>query len=242
MTETLAIIPARYGSTRLHGKPLIKLCGKELILWVWEGVRQSSLVDRVVVATDCGHIVRLIEKAGGEAIMTPSELPTGSDRAAWVAERNPSRFVLNVQGDDPMVTAAMIDPMVSVLKEEPEVRLAVLAKRIDSAQEVERDSIVKMVFDANWRALYFSRSPIPFAREEAVYYKHVGPYAWRREALLEFAACARTPLEKSESLEMLRVLESGHVIRCVETDVDTVEIDTPEDVADFERIMTGRWN
>ena len=237
MTETLAVIPARYGSTRLPGKPLLKLRGKELVLWVWEGARQSALVDRVIVATDSEDIVKLIEKAGGEAVMTPSELPTGSDRVAWVAERNPSRFVLNVQGDDPMVSSAMIDPMITVLKEEPQVNLVVMAKRIDDESEVGRDSVVKVVFDAKGRALYFSRSPIPFAREEAVYYKHVGPYAWRREALFEFASWRRTPLEKSESLEMLRVLENGRVIRCVETDVDTVEIDTPEDVACFERLV-----
>ena len=240
MTETLAVIPARYASTRLPGKPLLKLCGKELVLWVWEGARQSALVDRVVVATDCDDIVKLIERAGGEAMMTPSELPTGSDRVAWVAERVESRFVLNVQGDDPMVTPAMIDPMITVLREEPEVNLAVLAKRIENAEEVGRDSIVKMVFDVKGRALYFSRSPIPFAREEAVYYKHVGPYAWRREALFDFASRRRTPLEIAESLEMLRVLENGSVIRCIETDVDTVEIDTPEDVECFERIMSGR--
>ncbi|MDR2175716.1 MAG: 3-deoxy-manno-octulosonate cytidylyltransferase [Synergistaceae bacterium] len=233
--ETLAVIPARYGSTRLPGKPLLKLCGKELVLWVWEGVKRSS-ADRVVVATDHPDIARLIETAGGEAMMTPSDLPTGNDRVAFAAERIPSRFVLNVQGDDPMASPATIEPMLDALRRAPDTRLAVLAKRIDDPEEAGRNSIVKMVFDRNGRALYFSRSPIPFSgNPAAARFKHVGPYAWRREALFEFASQPQTPLEKAESLEMLRVLENGGVIRCIETDVDAVEIDTPEDIAIFER-------
>jgi 3-deoxy-manno-octulosonate cytidylyltransferase (CMP-KDO synthetase) len=236
--ETLAVIPARYGSTRLPGKPLLKLCGKELVLWVWEGVTRSS-ADRVVVATDHPDIARLIETAGGEAMMTPSNLPTGNDRVAFVAERIPSRFVLNVQGDDPMASPATIEPMLEALRRTPDTRLAVLAKRIDNLEEADRNSVVKMVFDRNGRALYFSRSPIPFSGDPATpRFKHVGPYAWRREALFEFASQPQTPLEKAESLEMLRVLENGGVIRCIETDIDAVEIDTPEDVAIFERLIS----
>jgi 3-deoxy-manno-octulosonate cytidylyltransferase (CMP-KDO synthetase) len=235
--ETLAVIPARYGSVRLPGKPLLKLLGRELVLRVWEGVKGSA-ADRVIVATDHEEIARLVESEGGEAMMTPSELPTGNDRVAFVAERVPSRFVLNVQGDDPMVTPAMIDPMLDALRRVPDTRLAVLAKRVERPEEAERDSVVKMVFDRNGRALYFSRSPIPFQRTPAVLYKHIGPYAWRRDALFEFASQPQTPLEKAESLEMLRVLENGGVIRCIETDADTVEIDTPEDVALFERLMS----
>jgi 3-deoxy-manno-octulosonate cytidylyltransferase (CMP-KDO synthetase) len=233
--ETLAVIPARYGSTRLPGKPLLKLRGKELVLWVWEGVRRSA-ADRVIVATDHADIVRVVEAAGGEAMMTPSALPTGNDRVAFVAELIPSRFVLNVQGDDPMASPATIDPMLDALRRDPDTRLAVLAKRIDNPEETERNSIVKMVFDRSGRALYFSRSPIPFSvGPDAVRFKHVGPYAWRRDALFEFASQPQTPLEKAESLEMLRVLENGGVIRCIETDLDAIEIDTPEDAALFER-------
>jgi 3-deoxy-manno-octulosonate cytidylyltransferase (CMP-KDO synthetase) len=236
--ETLAVIPARYGSTRLPGKPLLKLCGKELVLWVWEGVKRSA-ADRVIVATDHTDIACLIEEAGGEAMMTPSSLPTGSDRVAYVAERIPSQFVLNVQGDDPMASPATIDPMLDALRRSPDTQLAVLAKRIENPEEAERNSIVKMVFDRGGRALYFSRSPIPFSGNPAVgRFKHVGPYAWRRDARFEFASQPQTPLEKAESLEMLRVLENGGVIRCIETSVDAVEIDTPEDVALFERLMS----
>jgi 3-deoxy-manno-octulosonate cytidylyltransferase (CMP-KDO synthetase) len=232
--QTLAVIPARLRSVRLPEKPLIKLGGRELVLWVWEGVNESRKVDRVIVATDDQKIASLVERAGGEAIMTP-DAPTGNDRVAYVARQIPSRFVLNVQGDDPMVSAAVIDPMIDALAAHPEINLAVLAKKIDDPTEIAKDSIVKMVFDQSGRALYFSRSPIPFARNGLPdYYKHIGPYAWRRDALLEFAACPQTPLERCESLEMLRLLERGRSIMCIKTAADSIEIDTPDDVRAFE--------
>jgi 3-deoxy-manno-octulosonate cytidylyltransferase (CMP-KDO synthetase) len=215
----------------------VKLHGKELILWVWEGVKRSS-ADRVIVATDHPDIARLVEAAGGEAAMTPSDLPTGSDRVAFVAENIPSRFVLNVQGDDPMASPATIEPMLDALRRSSDIQLAVLTKRIENPEDANRKSIVKMVFDQSGRALYFSRSPIPFSNDPAVTrFKHLGPYAWRRDALFQFASQPQTPLEKAESLEMLRVLENGGAIRCIETDVNAVNIDTPEDVAIFERVM-----
>ncbi|MDR2527410.1 MAG: 3-deoxy-manno-octulosonate cytidylyltransferase [Synergistaceae bacterium] len=238
MINALAVIPARYGSARLPGKPLLKLLDKELVLWVWEGAKKSASIDQVVVATDCEVIASLVEKAGGEAMMTPSELATGGDRVAFVAKRIPSRFVLNVQCDDPMISPGMIDPMVEALKKDPTINLAVLAKRIEDPDEAAQESTVKMVFDEKGRALYFSRLPVPFSNNVGIVrFKHIGPYAWRREALFDFASRSRTPLEKAESLEMLRVLETGGVIRCIETNFDTVEIDTPEDVEKFEKIF-----
>jgi 3-deoxy-manno-octulosonate cytidylyltransferase (CMP-KDO synthetase) len=239
MLETLAVIPARYGSTRLPGKPLAKLCGKELILRVWEGAMRSAYIDRLVVATDHDGIAAIVEQAGGEVMMTPSELATGNDRVAWVAERVPSQFVLNIQGDNPMVVPEMLDPLVLALRNDANVTLAVPAKRIENPDELERNSVVKMVFDESGRALYFSRSVIPFSSNpETVRFKHIGIYAWRRDALFEFASWPRTSLEKAESLEMLRLLEKGGIIRCVETNVETIEIDTPEDVARYERFIS----
>lgn len=241
MIDVLAVIPARLASTRLPEKPLLKLGGRELVLRVLDGVRESARVDRVIVATDDERIVRVVERAGGEAMMTPSYLPTGNDRVAHVAREIPSRFVINVQGDDPTSCAAQIDPMIDALAVDETVNLVVLAKQIDvlsAPDEIARDSIVKMVFDETGRALYFSRSPIPFARNPgAVYYKHIGPYAWRRDALFEFASWEQTPLERAESLEMLRLLEKGRTIRCIETKTDSIEIDTREDVILFENSL-----
>jgi 3-deoxy-manno-octulosonate cytidylyltransferase (CMP-KDO synthetase) len=242
MIETLAVIPARIHSSRLPEKPLLKLKGRELVLWVWDGVSGSRKADRVIVATDDLRIAETVERAGGEAMMTP-DMPTGSDRVAYVAQRIPSRFVLNVQGDDPMVTASVIDPMIDALSEDSGINLAVLAKKIDDRDEIERESIVKMVFDQNRRALYFSRSPIPFQRNPGgCCYKHIGPYAWRREALFEFASWPQTPLERCESLEMLRLLENGRAIKCIETEADSIEIDTPDDVRAFERYIELKEN
>ncbi|MDR3332097.1 MAG: 3-deoxy-manno-octulosonate cytidylyltransferase [Synergistaceae bacterium] len=236
--DTLAVIPARLNSTRLPKKPLLKLGGRELVLWVLDGVRQSRLVDRVIVATDDESVASVIRSAGGEAMMTPSDLPTGSDRVAYVANLIPSRIVLNVQGDDPMVSAAVIDPMVGALSSDPEVELVVLAKKIENRDEIKRDSIVKIVFDINHKALYFSRSPIPYERAPGTeYFKHIGPYAWRRDALFEFASWPQGPLEKAESLEMLRMLERGRTIECIETDDDSIEIDTPDDVRMFDEAI-----
>jgi 3-deoxy-manno-octulosonate cytidylyltransferase (CMP-KDO synthetase) len=147
---------------------------------------------------------------------------------------------VNVQGDNPLVTPELLDPLIAALRTDPEVRLAVPAKRMERAEEAEKNSVVKMVFDENGRALYFSRSLIPFSKDpSAVRFKHIGIYAWRRDALFEFASWPQSAIEKMESLEMLRLLEKGGVIRCIETDADAIEIDTPEDVARFEAFMAG---
>ena len=238
--ETLAVIPARFASTRLPGKPLVEICGVPLILRVLRGVKKCSCVDRVIVATDDERIASLVEADGGTAMMTPEDLPSGGDRVAWVAQRIPSRIVLNVQGDDPLVGPDMIEPLISALKEDDQTRLALLVKKIERAEEVEDPNIVKAVFDKKGRALYFSRSPIPHPRKAgAVWYKHIGPYAWQRDFLLEFSRLPQTPLEQAESLEMLRVLERGHAIRCVPAPRDTIEIDTPDDVKRLEAFLAG---
>lgn len=235
--NTLAVIPARYASTRLPGKPLIPVAGVPLVLRVLEQVRKCDSVDRIIVATDDNRIADVVENAGGETLLTPSELPSGGDRVAWVSERIPSKIVLNIQVDDPLVGPDMIDPLVAAILDEG-AALALLAKRIENEQEIESPNIVKMVFDKNQRALYFSRSPIPYPRTPgAAYYKHIGPYAWKREFLLQFSSWSQTPLETAESLEMLRVLENGYPIRCIPVARDTIEIDTPEDVAAFEALI-----
>lgn len=238
--NALAVIPARYASTRLPGKPLLPVAGVPLVLRVLEQVQKCSGVDRIIVATDDQRIADVVENAGAEALLTPPELPSGGDRVAWVSERIPSKIVLNIQVDDPLVGPDMIDPLIAALSDEG-TALALLAKRIENEREIESPNIVKMVFDKNQRALYFSRSPIPYPRTSgAAYYKHIGPYAWKREFLLQFSGWNQTPLEKSESLEMLRVLENGYSIRCIPVGRDTIEIDTLEDVAACEALLSGR--
>ncbi|ACZ19514.1 3-deoxy-manno-octulosonate cytidylyltransferase [Thermanaerovibrio acidaminovorans] len=241
MAGVLAVIPARYGSTRLRAKALMRIGGRTLVERVLAGV-VGSPVDRVIVATDHEEIARVVRSAGGEAWMTPPELPSGTDRVAYVARQLPEyHLVLNVQGDDPLVGPDMIGSLVEALEGDPSCQLAVLAKRIEREEEVSSPSVVKMVFDLNMRALYFSRSPIPYPRNRNDrWYKHIGPYAYRRSLLMEFASWEVTPLERVESLEMLRVLEMGRSIKCVITERDTIEIDTEEDVRALEEYLRDR--
>lgn len=237
--KTLAVIPARYASTRLPGKPLIKIGGVPLVVRVLKQVQKCSAVDRTIVATDDERIAEVVRAHGGEAAMTPSDLPSGGDRVAYVARGISCDYVVNVQGDDPLVGSDMIDPLISALEESGGTKLALLAKLIENPDEVDCKDVVKMVFDGRGRGLYFSRSPIPYPRNSGgVWYKHIGPYAWRRDFLLEFSSWRQTPLEKTESLEMLRVLEMGYSIRCVKTERDVIEIDTPADLERLERFLT----
>lgn len=241
--KTLAVIPARYSSTRLPGKPLIEIAGVPLVMRVLNNVSACASVDRVIVATDDERIADLVTSHGAEAMMTPADLPSGGDRVAYVARRVPSDYVLNVQVDDPLVGADMIEPLVAALDADKSVMLALLVKQIEKPDEVSANNIVKAVFDMSGRALYFSRSPIPYPRNSGgVWYKHIGPYGWRRDFLLEFANTPQTPLEKTESLEMLRVIERGHAIQCVKAPRDTIEIDTPDDLKKIEAYLAARKN
>jgi len=233
--KTLAVIPARYASSRLPGKALIPIAGVPLVIRVLSNVQKCKTIDKVVVATDDSRIADAVMEYGGEVIMTPADLPSGGDRVAWVSREIPSEFVLNVQVDDPLVNSKMIDPLVVELERDSSIMLALLAKRIEKMEEVVAESCVKMVFDKDGRAMYFSRSPIPYPiKEDGIWFKHIGPYAWRRDFLLEFSSWEQTPLEKAESLEMLRVLEKGYSIKCVLTENDTIEIDTPRDLEKIE--------
>lgn len=241
--KTLAVIPARFASTRLPGKPLVTIAGVPLVVRVLKNVSKCRSVDRVVVATDDERIAALVRENGGEAMMTPPDLPSGGDRVAWAAERIPSEYVINVQVDDPLIGSDMIDPLIDVLSSAPDVSLALLAKKIERDEEITSPDIVKMVFDKNGKGLYFSRSPIPFPRtSNGTWYKHIGPYAWRRDFLLDFSKWEQTPLEKTESLEMLRVLERGHSIKCIVTERDTIEIDTQNDLLRIEEYFSGPLN
>lgn len=239
--KTLAIIPARYASSRLPGKPLIPIAGISLVIRVLTNIQKCKTVDKVVVATDDSRIADLVHLHGGDAIMTPSDLPSGGDRVAWVSKNIPSEFVLNVQVDDPLVNKDMIDPLVNALEADSSVMLALLAKKIERLEEVKAKDTVKMVFDKNGRGLYFSRSAIPYpVSEGGKWYKHIGPYGWRRDFLLDFSSWKQTPLEIAESLEMLRVLEKGYSIKCVITEQDTIEIDTPNDLVKIERYFASK--
>jgi 3-deoxy-manno-octulosonate cytidylyltransferase (CMP-KDO synthetase) len=242
----VAIIPARFASTRLPGKPLSEIHGKPMVWHVYERARAAKRIDRVVVATDDERIVRAVTTRGGEAVMTSSAHATGTDRVAEAARTLSATIVVNVQGDEPMLDPAGIDAAVAPLVEDPTLDIATLSLPLRDADEMLASSVVKVVTDKRGRALYFSRSPIPFVRgdgsattrqaaEAAVAQgltrKHVGLYAFSSAALERFAALPPTRLEQAESLEQLRALENGMSIGVAEIDgVAGVAVDTPLDL------------
>jgi 3-deoxy-manno-octulosonate cytidylyltransferase (CMP-KDO synthetase) len=241
----LAVIPARYASTRLPGKPLISIAGKPMIERVWERARQASRVSRVIVATDDERIVKAVKSFGGEAVLTRADHRSGTERVAEVAVAHPDAEILvNVQGDMPLIDPAAIDAGIEAVGGEEDVKLGTLAVPIGNPAEIMDPNVVKTVLDFDGNALYFSRAPIPWVRDRqgpvhAKHLKHVGLYVFRREALLEFATFPQGDLERIEQLEQLRWLENGYRIRVVETEYKTVEVDTPEDVRRAEQLLAG---
>lgn len=233
MPKTVAIIPARYGSTRFPGKPLADLAGKPMIQHVYERVSLAKRIDEVLVATDDDRIVRAVEAFGGTAVMT-SDHPSGTDRVAEVAADLRCDVVVNVQGDEPLIDPAMVDEVAVPLPDDAAASMVTLAARLTDEEELRSSSVVKVVTDHRGRALYFSRALIPYPRDQeaafALYRKHIGIYAYSREFVLEFAARDPSPLEKAEGLEQLRALEYGYGIHVLTTEYDAFGIDTPEDL------------
>jgi 3-deoxy-manno-octulosonate cytidylyltransferase (CMP-KDO synthetase) len=237
--EVVAIIPARYASTRLPGKPLLAETGKPLIQHVVEAAGRSRLIDRAIVATDDLRILNAVRAFGGEAAMTRDDHPSGTDRVAEVAAALPTaRIIVNLQGDEPEITAEALDRVVALLDENPDSPMATLATPIHDEPIYLDPSCVKVVIAPSGRALYFSRSPIPRHRDGApsgspLGLLHLGLYAYRRDFLLRLSTLPQSPLERAEKLEQLRVLEAGYPISVGIVDEPSVGIDTPEDYRRF---------
>ena len=231
--KVLCIIPARYASTRLPGKPLRDIAGKPMIVRVYERATEAQRVHEVVVATDDERIRAAVEEHGGNAVMTRADHATGTDRLAEVAAQRPDcDLIINVQGDEPLIDPAVIDALVAPFEHDTALMMATAKTEITDAAEMENPNNVKVVTDRTGNALYFSRARIPYARNAgAKVYKHIGIYAYRRDFLLAYAKMAQTALECSESLEQLRALENGYRIRVVETDAVFIGVDTEEDLA-----------
>ena len=246
--QITAIIPARFASSRFPGKPLALLCGKPMVQWVYERTACSRLVDRVMVASDDERIVRVVRGFGGEAVMTRADHPSGTDRLAEVAACLTSDIIVNVQGDEPLIEAVMIDQAVAPLAADPSIPMGTLISPIGDGGDFLNPNVVKVVTDTQGFALYFSRAPIPHRRDPersgadaaGLFYRHIGLYVYRREFLLNFAALPPTPLEKAEKLEQLRALENGYRIRVVESDFCSHGVDTPEDLARVNEMMMGK--
>ncbi len=234
MGSIVAVIPARYESTRLPGKPLADLGGRPMIQHVYERAARARSVERVLVATDDARIRDAVARFGGEVVMTSPAHASGTDRIAEAVAGIDAEIVVNVQGDLPLLDPEMVDAAVAPLRRDPELHLATLMTPIRNAEEMRNPNVVKVVTDAKGFALYFSRSAIPHWREPgagaALGQRHLGLYVFRRDFLLTFARLAPTPLEVAEKLEQLRALENGYRIQVVEVGAAAVEVDTAADL------------
>lgn len=239
--QALGVIPARYGATRFPGKPLAQLHGKPMIQHVYERCAKATLLNRVIVATDDARIMAAVKQFGGEAAMTPSALPSGTDRVAAVARDLPFEIVINIQGDEPLMEPAMIDQVVQALLDDAQLPIATLCRRLENTEDINNPNVVKVVRGCRDNAIYFSRSPIPYRRGAAqpTYWKHLGIYGYRKTSLLQFVALAPTQLEQAEQLEQLRALEHGIRIQVLETPHDTIAVDTPDDLKRVEQTLVG---
>jgi 3-deoxy-manno-octulosonate cytidylyltransferase (CMP-KDO synthetase) len=250
--KTYAIIPSRFGSSRFPGKPLAVLAGKPLVAWVVEAVKKARGFDEVLVATDDERIVKAVEEHGGKAVMTPSELPSGTDRVACAARNFLGRdfddddILVNVQGDEPLIDPALVEQLAQKLKDDPRWSMATAVTPIRSAEDFAAKSVVKVVTDRDGGALYFSRAPIPCDRDNVpeihnpLYVRHLGIYAYRGEFLKRYIKEPPCDLEKTEKLEQLRALWMGAKIAVVRTQDEGVGVDTPEDAVRVGKILEER--
>jgi len=248
-TTVVGIIPARYGSSRLPGKPLLDLYGKPIVQHVYERARRAKLLNAVIVATDDARIAEAVHRFGGTSVMTPPDLRSGSDRVAYVAKDLQAEIVANIQGDEPLIEPEMIDETIQTLLRDDRVEVSTPVKKITSIRELKDPSVVKVALDKEGFALYFSRVAIPYFRhveQESMdltrvnnhdYYKHIGLYVYRKDFLLAFTRWGDSPLEQAEQLEQLRILEHGHRIKCVVTEFDSLSVDTPEDLERIREFM-----
>jgi len=238
--KAIGIIPARYGSKRLPGKPLAMISGKPMIQWVYEGAARSRSLDRVIVATDDVRIMRTVWKFGGEAMLTPKSLRSGTDRVAEASKKMGADIVINIQGDEPLIRADTIDKLVAAMRKDVRLLMATAAIPMKDENAAASPSVVKVVLDRSGNALYFSRSPIPFYRNERAskkFYQHLGIYAYRKNFLLKFTKWKTTALETAESLEQLRALDRGIRIKVVEVKGKSIGVDTEQDLERVKKIL-----
>jgi 3-deoxy-manno-octulosonate cytidylyltransferase (CMP-KDO synthetase) len=238
--KVLGVIPARYESTRFPGKPLALIQGKPMIQHVYRGAGESTKLYDLVVATDDKRIVEAVKQFGGKAVMTSPHHVNGTGRCTEVAALwHEIDWVINIQGDEPMISGTLIDEIIHLIEHHPAASIITLVRRMDHSNEALNPNVVKCVFDQSGKALYFSRSPIPYYRteQEKIYYQHLGIYAYKRDVLIHLNELAPTPLESAESLEQLRWLEHGLIVQTGITEYIAYGVDVPEDLHKVENMM-----
>lgn len=241
----ICVIPARYGSTRFPGKPLARIAGSPMIEWVYKRAAQVKLFEKVIVATDDPRILQTVRDFGGQAELTPAELPSGTDRVAYLARNTDADVYVNLQGDEPLIAPQLLTDVCSPYSDQA-VLMTTAVSKINSVQELTDPNLVRVVLDKQGNALYFSRAVIPYLRDETdinkwfkqhVFYKHIGIYTYRRDFLLRLSGLPQGSLEQAERLEQLRVLENGFKIKTVLTAYNSLCVDTPEDLHQVENFI-----
>jgi 3-deoxy-manno-octulosonate cytidylyltransferase (CMP-KDO synthetase) len=235
LATAIGVIPVRFGATRFPGKPLAPILGRPMVQWVYEGARASKLLSRVVIATDDERIAAAARVFGADVIMTSPDCASGTDRAAEVASASSCDFVINIQGDEPLVRGEMLDGLVRGLVESG-APMATLMARVESLELLDDPHIVKVIADGGGYALYFSRSPLPHGCSD-YFYQHIGIYGYRRDFLLGYKDLPPSRLERAEKLEQLRALENGRRIRLIEIPRPTLSVDAPADIIKVEQFL-----
>ena len=242
MSKTAIIIPARYGSKRLQGKPLLKVCNKPIIQWVWEKAIQVKSADIVIIATDNKEIYDCAKSFGANVEMTSEHHKCGSDRIVEVAEKYPElSYIINLQGDEPMINTSCVEEVIKLLKEDNNADISTLVSEIKN-EDVDDPNMVKCVKDINGYAMYFSRSKIPYERNMGItkFYKHIGIYGYKREALFKMTKFPQPEIEQAESLEQLRALYNGMKIKTSVVEYNAIGIDTIEDFNAFKKLVESK--
>lgn len=227
-------------SSRFPGKILAQISSKTMLQHVYERASMARYPTSTIIATDDERICTAARKFGASVRMTRADHPSGTDRVAEVASAENAEIVLNIQGDEPLIDPAAIDAAILPLVHDPEIVMCTLAKRIEDPSEVANPNVVKVITNHQGDAIYFSRSPIPYARDRGAmpaYFKHIGLYVYRRDFLLQYSSLPVGPLEQAERLEQLRALENGYAIRVVETEYESIGVDTPEDLERVSRLF-----
>jgi 3-deoxy-manno-octulosonate cytidylyltransferase (CMP-KDO synthetase) len=239
--KILGVIPARFASSRFPGKVLAEIAGKPMLQHVWERASMARYLPSILIATDDERVYTAARAFGAAVRMTRPDHPSGTDRVAEAASADTAEIIVNIQADEPLIDPAAIDAAILALVHDSTVEMGTLMKRIEDPVEIEDPNVVKVVTNREGDAIYFSRSPIPYTRNRAEYsmphYKHIGLYVYRRDFLLGYAALPVGPLERAEQLEQLRALENGFCIRVVETDSESLGVDTPQDLARVSRMF-----
>jgi len=242
--RVIAVIPSRWASSRFPGKPLATIAGKPMIQWVYERTSQAKKITETIVATDDERICETVKSFNGKVVMTPSDLPSGTDRVAKAVAEMDVDAVINVQGDEPLIEPQAVDLLVDTLLQDSDAPMATLARKIDDPDEMTNYNSARVIFDKNFNALYFCRLPLPFVRDikdsrewikHFPYFDHIGIYAYRKDFLMNYSKLSYSALEHAEKLEQLRALENGYKIKVGIGDFNPICVDVPEDVARVEQ-------